>query len=153
MKNWLISSMSFVNIILSLVKMLPAQSRINFKNFFYKILLYCGAGFILISTYVFGSMALYFYLVPHCGRALAALTLCLLSLLISLGLIITGRLLKTKKRKPPPQALPMFEKSLSSLPNSQDLVKALMKAPPAVLVPVMGAVVAAAYFVFFKKKH
>ena len=153
MKNWLNSTMSFVNIALNLLKMLPAQSRINFKNFFYKIILYFIAFLVLISTYVFGAMALYYFLVPCCGQGLAALYLCLLSLFISLSLILTGIRLKSKNKKPPPQALPFFEKSLDYLPTTHDVVKTVMKAPAAVLLPVIGAVVAATYFIFFKRKH
>lgn len=153
MKEWVSLSMSFMNIILNIIKILPIQSRQRCKYFFYKTLIYFISFLFLISTYIFGSMAFYSFLVPYWGVPLSAFALCLLSLIISFGLIITGVLLKPKKKKPSPQILPLLEKSLDHLPNSQDLVKTLNKASPAILLTVLGVAAVTTCIVLFKKNE
>lgn len=153
MKEWVILSMSLMNIILTIIKILPTQSSQRCKYFFYKALLYFVSFLFLISTYVFGAMAFYSFLVPYWGVPLSAFALCLLSLIISSSLIITGMLLKPKKKKPSPQILPFLEKSLDHLPNAQDLVKTLNKASPAILLTVLGVAAVTTCIVLFKKNH
>lgn len=152
MKDWVNTSMSFINIMLNIIKLIPLKSRRCCKYFFYKTLLYFVSFLFLVSAYVFGCIALYYYFMPFWGETLAAFSLCLLSFMVGFGLIITGTVLNSKKKKPSPQILPLLEKSFDHLPNSQDLVKALTKASPAVLVTVLGAAAVATYIMFFKNK-
>lgn len=152
MKDWVNSSMSFINIMLNISKLIPIKSKQYCKYFLYKILLYFVSFLFLVSAYVFGCIALYNYLMPHWGETLAAFSLCLLSFIISFGLIITGMVLNSKKKKPSPQVFPLLEKSLGHFPDSQDLMKTLAKASPAVLISVLGVTAIATYIVFFKNK-
>lgn len=144
--------MSLINMIAMVVKLSPIQKSYNYKHFFMRIILYIISFLILISAYVFGAIALYYCLLPYYGQVAAAFVLCLLSLFMSLGLILTAIRLKSKKKKPSHELLPFLERSLDHLPNSEDLVKALRKASPTVLLTVFGAVAVAAYIMFSKKK-
>ncbi|MBA3814186.1 MAG: hypothetical protein H0X26_06825 [Alphaproteobacteria bacterium] len=144
--------MSLINIIPMILKMFPLQKLVDYKHLIKKIILYGISSLFLISFYVFGSIALYYYLIPYWGEATAALSLCLLSLFIGIALILTARLLKVKKKPPPPQLLPLLEKSFDQMLNTKDLTKILYKASPKVLITVLGAVALGSYAVFWKKK-
>lgn len=145
--------MSLVNIIVTILKFFPVQECIQYKQFIRKIIIYSVSFVFLIGSFITGYIALYYYLVPHWGEALAALSLCLLSLIVSMTLILTAKLLKPKKKQASSQVFPFFEKSLDQVLNTQDLTNTLKKASPKVLVAVMGAAAMASYIVFIKKNY
>ena len=125
----------------------------DYKNCIRKFIIY-SISFVFLSTaYVFGCIAFYCFLLPYWGETLTAFTFCLLSLIISIGLIIVGKSLRSKKKQTTSHIAPFLEKSLNHIPNSQDLTKFLEKASPKVLVTVLGVVALTTYIMVSKKKE
>lgn len=151
MKGLFNSSVSFISI-KTILNFFSLSNIFNYKDFFRKIIIYSISFIFLTTAYVFGFIALYCYLLPYWGEALAAFALCLLSLIIGFSLILTGRLLKAKKKQATSPILPLLEKGLEHIPNSQDLRDVLAKASPKVLITVLGVAALATYILFSKKK-
>jgi len=151
MKGLFNSSVSFITIKM-ILNFFSVCNIFNYKDFFRKIVIYSISFLFLTTGYVFGFMALYCYLLPYWGEALAAFALCLLSLIIGFSFILMGRLLKSKKKQATSQILPLLEKGLDHIPNSQDLKDVLAQSSPKVLVTVLGVVALATYMVYLKKK-
>jgi hypothetical protein len=104
----------------------------------------------LISAYIIGCVALYSYLVPHCGETLSLLILCLFLLATSLSLIGIGRFLKPKK-SPSTDFVSTFEKTVKHLSSDE----ACHKLGPIVLPTSFAALLAVgaitAYVAYAKK--
>lgn len=118
-----------------------------------KIISYGGAIFFIITAYIFACIALYSYLWPHIGEALAALSICILFLIISFGFMMLGRRSKFVKKVPPSSLRSGLEPYLESVPESQELLRALRKASPEILVTVLGGIAITALIKYFKKRE
>ena len=140
-----------IKIIVVVAQNLATQK--SYRNLIKKLLSYGGAIFFLISSYIFACIALYYFLLPYCGEALAALSICLLFLIISFGLIMIGRGSKPQKKDSSPLLLSHLENYFGSMPDSQDLMKALKKASPQILATVLGGLAITAVVKIFKKKE
>lgn len=147
------SSMPLINTILTILNFFPIQKIFNYKNLMRKIIVYSFFFLFSISSYVFGCISLYYYLVDYWGEVLAALSLCLFSLIISFSLLTIDKLLKSKKNKPSHLLFSHLEEGLNQIPNTQKLVKTLKKTSPKVLITVLGAVALATYIIVPKKKN
>jgi len=154
MKDLLNISFSNKNVISVILNLFPFQKIFNFKCLIRRVVLYSIASLFLIISAVFGLSALYHYLVPFWGEALAALFLCFLFLVIALGLIVTAGILYPKKTQSSPQIIPLLEKSLDQLRNldGEDLSELMKKVPPKAIAAVLGAVALTSCLIYCKKK-
>lgn len=152
MKDFLNSSMPLINTLLTILNVFPIQKICKYKYYIKKLILYSIFFIFLISSYIFGCIALYFYLANYWGEVLAAFSLSLLLLIISSGFIIIDKLIRSKKKPSSHQLFSHLEKYVDHIPNSQDFVKALKKTSPSVLIIVLGTVALATYVIASKKK-
>ena len=144
--------MAFLNMATPILKLTSLHKTINYKNIFIKITIYFISLIFLITFYVFGCISLYSFLTVYYGETIAALSLCLLSLIITMCLILTAKRLKIKKKLPPPQLIPTLEKNIDQLFKMQDFQKMLKKNPSIVPITVVGAITLVSLFSFFRKK-
>jgi len=145
-----------ITLLLPAVKILGTvvQSRVmqkSYKHLIKKIVSYSGAVFFIISAYIFACMALYSFLWPYVGEALAALSICFLFLILGLGFMIMGRKTKAQTQVPPPSKFSDLEHYLDFVPDSQELMKVLKKASPQILATVLGGLAITALVKIFKK--
>ncbi len=154
MKDLLNISFSNKNLISVILNLFPFQKIFNFRNVIRKIVLCSIASVFLIISGVFAISALYHYLIPFWGEALAALFLCFLFLLIAFGLMLIASRLYPKKTQSSPQIIPLLEKSLDQMRNldCEDLTELMKKVPPKALFAVLGAVALTSCVIYCKKK-
>lgn len=152
MKTRLSTFISLINIISSIINALPLQRSSKYKHFIKKTIIYFFSIFFLINGYIFGSIALYYYLLPYWGESLSALSLCLLFIVMSFTFVIAGKLLKSKDNQSPLPLSSLVEKSLHHIPNFQEFTKIVAQASPKVLLTILGIIVVATCTAFCKKK-
>lgn len=153
MKNFLKPLLSIANIASLSLKIFPIKSFFDYKFFIRKVILYSVSFVLLITAYVFSCLGLYYFLLPYGGETLAAFALCLLFLILSGGLVLTVRLLKSKKKQSSSQPYPFVENNLKHIPSSQEFTQLLMKASPAILVILLGVAAVATYVMLPGKKE
>lgn len=148
----------FITVLLPVVKMLSMviqnlAMQKSYKHLIKKLVSYAGAAFFIISAYIFACMALYSFLLPYVGEALAALSICFLFLVLGLGCMIMGRKTKAQKEVPSPPRLSNLEQYLDFVPESQEVLRALKKASPQILATVLGGLAITALVKIFKKSE
>ena len=111
---------------------------------------YLLAFFFLVSSYILGCVALYSYLVLHCGEPLSLFILCIFLLLTSLSLMGIGWFLKPK-HPPSTDLASTIEKTVNHLSMDQVFSKALPTLLPISLVGLLAIVAAASYITYSKK--
>lgn len=146
----------FITLLLPAVKILGTvvQGHVmqkSYKHLIKKLLSYAGAVFFIISAYIFACMALYSFLWPHVGEALAALSICFLFLILGLGFMIMARKTKAQREVPSPPKFSNLENYLDFVPDSQELMRGLKKASPQILATVLGGLAITALVKIFKK--
>lgn len=155
MKEILNSSISILNTLMGIIKFIPIKLYFNYKIIIKKIVFYVIALIFLITAFVFGTIALYNTVILYLGAAWAAFALFLLSLVIGIGLILSTKFLKPKKRHIEPPSFPALEECFGQILKAQDLAKTFKKASPQALitVTVLGIAALASYVVFKKTQE
>lgn len=125
----------------------------NYEHLIKRLLSYGAAVFFLISAYIFACISVYHFLLPYCGKALAALSLCLLFLILSFGFIMIGKRSKALKKEPSAPMLSDLERYLNCVPASEELMKTLKKASPQILIMALGGLAITAVVKTLKKKN
>lgn len=125
----------------------------NYKHLIKKLLSYGVAVFFLISSYIFACISVYYFLLPYCGEALAALALCLLFLILSFGFIMIGKRSEALKKEPCAPLLSDLENYLECVPAAEELMKTLKKASPQILIMALGGLAITAVVKILKKKN
>jgi hypothetical protein len=106
----------------------------------------------LIAGCGLSCIALYSYLTPYWGEALALSALCLILFAISFILYGVGYFLKPKEH-PPLEIMPKLEEALNQFPSYDLIKKACSVLPPKALIGLFATVAVIAYVANSGKKN